>query len=410
MMIGTKDVLGTPANILVGMADQNVRKDFSLFMAEFNKREWSVRIGKTAESFDDYVENHYIHKPEYGTGFVVDNKAVPYFHPNRSFHDEIIWLNENLYYDPGVSFIDKIVNSAIVKFYGPSRTLGIISGHADDLPYLTKTPWPYINVAEGFLEPDYVKTMMDNIDKAALNKEQLWGTTELRTSLQTAARQHSRWVHNDPERKFVPSDMIQWILSMVTAKKDINGVSHRGLAEFYKSNPTMQQSYDFLTARRGIGAYYGYHFSSNLARMPGVGAPALIEREFPDKFASLKILHGKLDENDDYVVAGPGATNTLQRLWPNIPMNQHTTMALINAIKQDQLGFFGINTQEDERNFRESSELGQFTTFGVEISCCQYSVFNRLKDDRSMAAKRALAPISKEVSKVKTTTLEGFFE
>ena len=172
--------------------NNEIKTQFGNFIKEFNKREWSVRIGKTHNSFEDYVLNGYNHLPEYGTGFVVNNNPIPYFHPNRSFHDEIIWLNNNLYYDPDVSFEDKILNSAIVKFYGPSRTLDIITGYASDLLYLTKTDKPYINFNRLRFDPDYEFTLLSNIELASFHKQQLWGTTELRTSLQTSSRNYVR--------------------------------------------------------------------------------------------------------------------------------------------------------------------------------------------------------------------------
>jgi hypothetical protein len=398
--------------------DHDVRHEFGLFIREFNKREWSVRIGKTHESFEDYTQSGYEHRDQFGTGFVVSGRPVPYFHPNRSFHDEVIWLNSRLYYDKTVSFENKLVNSAIVKFYGPSRTLDIITGHADDLPYLTKTETPYIDFSRLEVDTEYEYTLMRNIELASAKKEQLWGTTELRTSLQIAARNHGR---SNPtpvdirgvvlpsgstvippnsasaERKMRTSDMIAWIKSLTPS-----------WVAFYKSKPTMKESYEFLTALRGVGPYYGYHFSSNLSRMPGVGAPNLIEGEHREKFRSLGIDHGNLDENADYVVAGPGACATLKALWPNAPINPRTTMAMILWIRDRQEEFLDISSEMDYKYLKEATELGRFTTFGVEIACCQFNVFNRLRSNPQAAAARANAPISKEVGKA-SSSLESFF-
>ena len=85
-----------------------------------------------------------------------------------------------------------------------------------------------------------------------------------------------------------------------------------------------------------------------------------------------------------------------------------TTMKMIIAIRDDQENFFGINTSEELQHLKEASELGRFTTFGCEISCCQFNVFTRLKDSPLLAAKRAKAPISKEVGKSKASDLSMF--
>ena len=424
--MNTRDVLEKTGAELLSESDQSVRLSLGKFIREFNRREWTVRMSGQVQTFDEYVREKYAHEEEFGTGFVVEDRAVPYFHPNRSFHDEIIWLNDTLFYDPEVSFANKLLNSAIVKFYGPSRTLNIITGTASDLPYLRKTGAQYIDFKRLRLDVDYLYDLMYNIEVAKSNKEQIWGTTELRSSLQTEAGRYARleetvvekrgvknpltneWViargSHDRERKMRTSDMILWIASMAEP-----------LEKFYLNRPTMEESFTRLTEYRGIGNYYGYHFSSNLARMPQIGSKSLIEAPATaHKFKSLKtqlpeLTHGNLDENADYVVAGPGACATLKRLWPSAPINPKTTMKMILSIRDDQERFFGIESDEAKMHLREASELGQFTTFGVEIACCQYSVFERLRSDKSMALNRSRAPISKEIGKSASDGLEKFF-
>lgn len=393
---------------VISKADPDTRLRLGNFIKELNKREWSVRISKSHKSFDDYAAKGYVHYPEFGTGFVVNKRPVPYFHPNRSFHDEIIWLNDNLYYKNDVTFDDKLVNSAIVKFYGPARTLDIITGNASDLGYLEKTGYKYINFDLLKKDQKYSHVLMSNIEKAFAYKEKIWGTTELRTSLQTASRNYSREVPSpvdvlgvkglfapkvDPNRKMRPSDMIHWVAGMSQTWID-----------FYNTKPTMKESFEFLTKTRGIGNYYGYHFSSNLARMPGVGSGSIIDSAHGDKFVKLQdhdpsLTHGNIDENADYVVPGPGAMLTLRQLFPDMPNNIPTMMKYLIAIRDNQEEFFGIAGNPDaEKHLQEASELGRFTTFGIEISCCQFSVFERSREDSGIAMNRANAPISKIVS------------
>lgn len=396
---------------ILSHCDQEVKKELGYFIREFNKREWSVRIAKSFRSFEDYASKGYIHQDRFGVGFVVNGKPVPYFHPNRSFHDEIIWLNNNLYYKKDVSFNDKLINSAIVKFYGPSRTLDIITGFASDLKYLKKTDYPYINFDRLLKDEEYEYAIMSNIELASQHKQQIWGTTELRTSLQTAARDHARknpsiidrlglkgYIEKNTDssaRKMRASDMIHWIKHISFPHEDQDGMNS-GFTGFFRCKPTMEDAFYFLTLKRGIGNYYGYHFASNLARMPGVGAAPLIEKEWSREFKELNLRHGALDENDDFVVAGPGACATLKRLFPGFPINQKTTTRMILAIRDNQEEFFGIKDDEAVRHLREATELGKFTTFGVEISCCQFNVFSRLLNNSEMASNRAKAPISKE--------------
>jgi hypothetical protein len=386
--LSTTQVLDLSPDQLWGICNHDIRLQYADFIREFNKREWCVRIGKTHETFEDYVRTSYNHKQSFGTGFVIDGRPIPYFHPNRSFHDEIIWLNNNLYFIPEVSFENKLVNSAIVKFYGPSRTLSIITGHADDLPYLVRTELPYIDFQRIQVDEDYEHTLMRNIELASHHKEQLWGTTELRTSLQIASRNYARsnptiidrrgCVFNSnvliqpnsdsSQRKMRTSDMIAWLKSLTPE-----------WTRFYKTKPTMKESYEYLTALRGIGPYYGYHFSSNLSRMPGVGSRSIIEVEHKEAFDKLGIEHGELDEDADFVVAGPGASATLKALFPTVTINSKTTMFLLLQIRDMQHKFLDISSEMDYKYLSEATELGRFTTFGCEIASCQFNVFCRLQ-------------------------------
>lgn len=416
----TSSVLEASPQDLLKLVDEKVRKDLGEFIREFNRREWMVRIANECSSFDHYVKNFYKHKDSFGYGFVANEKPVPYFHPNRSFHDEIIWLNANLYYDHSVSFGNKLLNSALVKFYGPSRTLEIITGRAG-IPGSIKTEVPYVDfdLYENNQEYSYIVTK--NIELAKIHKAQIWGTTELRTSLQTAS---SRYCKSNPSPidlkgisdvikpgiasrngKMRTSDMIHWVASL---KND--------LEPFYSKRPSMKESFEKLTSYHGIGNYYGYHFSSNLCRMPGVGAANLIEAPATKnhwnllKKNNLSLTHGNLNENADYVIAGPGACRTLARLWPDLPINNKTAMKMILAIRDDQENFFGIISEKDVKYLTEASELGRFTTFGIEIACCQYDVFDRVRNSLTMASNRAQAPISIEVSSSEQSSLINFFD
>ncbi len=378
---------------LIALIDPDKKKDFVAFIKEMNRREYLVRFAQT-HSFDDFR-----HKPgeeaNFGHGFVADGKSVPYFHPNRSFHDEIIWLNENLYYNKAATFEDRLVNSAIVKFYGPSNTVKIaVRGTGADFVVYERL----IN------DRAYQLQLLENLEAAAKSKEQIYGTTELRTSLQVAARNYARSIGGTPidhklgttaqelaERSTRPSDILYWFTFM--GPKFVN---------FYKTKPDMKQSFEFLNSTRGIGNYYGYHFSCNLARMPDVGT--LIREGNP----------GNIDEDDDFVVPGVGAMDTVNYFYADLEhsISPEVGRRLINAIRRNLDGFFELKDEDESKmHMKEVSELGYFTNFGCEISCCQYGVYRRLRENKKLALKRAAAPISKEVvapkAKIQVAALEN---
>jgi hypothetical protein len=385
------DLLKKTDEELISLIDPIKKEDFVRFIKELNRREYLVRFAK-AHSFDDFRHRPGTEK-DYGYGFIVDEKAVPYFHPNRSFHDEIIWLNENLYYNPQATFEDKLINSAIVKFYGPSNTVKIAvrNSGADFVVY-----------EKLIKDKQYQLLLCQNLQDAAAAKEKIYGTTELRTSLQVAARNYARSIGGTPidrklgttakelsERSTRTSDILYWFTYMGPK-----------FVEFYKTAPDMKQSFEFLNGTRGIGNYYGYHFSCNLARMPQVGT--LIREGAP----------GKIDEDDNFVVPGVGAMDTVNYFYEKLghSISPEVGRRLINAIRHDQSKFFDLkDSDESNLHMKEVSELGYFTNFGCEISCCQFGVYRRMRDSKKLALKRAAAPISKEEIAPRVKSLDEEF-
>lgn len=370
------DLLKLSNDELLKLIPDDKRRLLRDFIHELNRREYEVRFVKscdwdgfrTKEKFGD----------EFGYGLHVEGKAVPYFHPNRSFHDEIIWLDKQVYYNDECKFEDKLINAAIVKFYGPSNTVDIITRGSDK---------GFIQYDKLINDDDYVANCMNNIHVAMGNKEKIFGTTELRTSLQTESRNYTRMIETpydkmlglkaDPKRNGRSSDMIYWFRKLGPMFK-----------EFYSTQPTMEESFNFLTSFRGIGNYYGYHFSTNLARMPLIGTKELLR-------PGSKV--GRLNEDDEFVAPGVGAMITIRWFYQHLGLdvNEKVGRRVVQAIRADQDNFFEFEGESKEI-LKTVFETGYMTTFGCEISCCQFGIFNRLKNNKKLAIKRSQAPISKE--------------
>lgn len=374
-MKSNKDLMLMDSQELVNLIPTEKRQLIRDFVHEMNRREHLVRFEKSC-TFDTFT--HEGNEDTFGTGFIVEGRSVPYFHPNRSFHDEIIWLNENVFYNPKCSFEDKLINAAIVKFYGPSNTISLIT---------QDTGYPFIKYDSLVNDEEYVLKCMVNLENAKRRGEKIYGTTELRTSLQTESRNFTRLIKTpydklsnlepDPTRKSRTSDMFYWF-TMLGPR----------FAEFYSTKPTMEESFEFLTSFRGIGNYYGYHFSTNLARMPEIGTPELLREG-----AST----GNLDEDDDFVAPGVGAMITINWFYEHLgfSISSQVGAKVIRQIRDTQHEFFDF-TGVNETILNSVTETGRFTTFGTEISCCQFGVFLRLRESKKMALNRANAPISKE--------------
>jgi hypothetical protein len=122
--------------------------------------------------------------------------------------------------------------------------------------------------------------------------------------------------------------------------------------------------------------------------MPEIGTPDLLRP---------KSLSGNLNEDDDFVAPGVGAMITINWFYEDLGFSISSDVGakVIRQIRDTQHEFFDF-TGENFDYLQTITETGRFTTFGTEISCCQFGVFLRLRDSKKMALNRANAPISKE--------------
>jgi hypothetical protein len=316
---------------MIDKFDKTVLDDLKFFLKEINLREVLISTGKA----DTYKEPH--------PALQID---VMYWHPNRTRHGEVEWLM-NYIYKPEVSLTNKILNSFAVKFYGPSQAILNAIGKDE---YSTQNLIDFEILPE---DKDYMLFIDDNLMKSRELKKEQWGTTELRTSLQTAAKKHaghSRW-----------SNMIEWIASFKTD----------GLIDFYASNPTMEQAFNKITSYTGIGNYYGYHSNSNLARCFDLS----------------------MNENENFVIGGPGAAATLDRLYPASKKDKVSYQDILLYIRDNQDNIFDLESIDFEaltQTLKPGQIVNRLTSFGVEITCCQFNVFTRFKSNPDLIDRRKL--------------------
>ena len=90
-MTSNKELLSMSGHALIELIKKKKIELVRTFVHEMNRRELEVRFEKSC-TFDTF--QHQENEDVFGYGFIVSGRSVPYFHPNRSFHDEIIWLNE----------------------------------------------------------------------------------------------------------------------------------------------------------------------------------------------------------------------------------------------------------------------------------------------------------------------------
>jgi len=125
----------------------------------------------------------------------------------------------------------------------------------------------------------------------------------------------------------------------------------------------------WFRTHRGIGPYYAYHPPCNFSR-------------------SDELAH--IDEDEDFCLVGPGAKRGLEYVFPNIKFNEQLMEEYIISIKHNQMEFFDFKNK-DLHYYTENLERGgRLTTFGVEITFCQFNCFLAIKDNDKAQTKRML--------------------
>ena len=278
-------------------------------------------------------------------------QEVSYWNPNRSKHAEVYWL-ENHVFNQDISMRNKILNAMAVKFVG-MPTLTLVATNSTD----------YSNIIDFDVykqKGDYYSLINNNLDLNK-NKLKIWGSTQLQTSLQTSARNFCREEDNDPNERFALSHMIRWMAHL----------DDLGMSEVVQ-NPKNKLSdvCDWFSTHRGIGPYFSYHPPCNFSRCD----------DLPN-----------IDEDDDYCLVGPGAKRGLEFVFPQVKFKNNFIMeAYILAVRDHQHEFFEMTDSEASFYKNNLERGGNLTTFGTEITFCQFNCFLGIKDNAKAQTKRML--------------------
>ena len=181
---------------------------------------------------------------------------VEYFHFSICADSRMRYLGENLVLndDPALDDHNKLCNAVITHLYGGRRINSIFSGISDP--------------RKAFLDFRRVESDRGYVDSIRLNAEyahghgyKFYGTTELHTSLQTAARNFCRVKYGDSARAATNVDILEWVASW---ERDY------GLLTKLSSSSKLSEAYDTINLLPGVGAYYGYHLGvdSSLFHLP----------------------------------------------------------------------------------------------------------------------------------------------
>lgn len=328
--------------------DYNVMEDYNYFLTKVNERT-ELQFGLR----DSYNND----------GHDALGESVEYFGFNILQDDRMRYIIENIVTLPDnqLSQHNKIGNTIISHFYGARGIHTLVTGESDP----KKAHFDFERAA---VDKDYVEKTRKIVEFYKLHKKKFYGTTELHTSIQTAARNFCREKYNDSTRPASLTDILEWISSW---SKD--GTMDRIINE----TNSLKSMYDILTSKPGIGEYYGYHCATSNSVNPVLN----------------------FNHDDEFNAPGPGARESLNLLFPNLKKGKNTWGQLVVWLRDNQHELFkGLNIHSHFHNYILSDgskvfndEQNRMMVYGTEVSLCQYSVYVYLRNNPQLISRRQVA-------------------
>ena len=375
---------GEQDKTLYKFIDHSILKDYERFVRKVNERTLFQRgiISKYNSSGD----------PALGL-------EVEYFHPSITADDRMVYIMENIVSVPGLDWRDIIGNTTISHFYGARGVHSVLTGIAD--PKRAHIDFVRLgNEQIAFKKTrkvgKYTKHLRKLAREAKLKKKSIWGTTELHTSIQTAGRRFvNGWYKGNARHKDKGtwSNVSEWIASWTHVKSKHNDSCT--VMEGIKNSTNLQETFKYLTGETHIGEYYGYHCSTSNSINP-----------------ALNFTH-----DDTFVAPGPGARETLDRMFPGLSTRKVSYGDRVVWIRENQHKILNLKFDKSLWNYTNSygitifkDQQNELKSYGTEVSLCQYSVYCRLRSNPELISRRKVARVDsckpKKITKTITETEE----
>lgn len=335
--------------------DEPLLRKFEWFLRKVNER-----TEKTFGLRDDYDNE----------GDAAMGEEVEYFHPCITADDRMRYIMENIVSipDAALSAENKIGNTIISHFYGARGIHELLTGISDP----SKAHVDFVRIGQGDVK--YTEEIRSYVERGKAAKKKFYGTTELHTSLQTAARNFCRTKYNDPDRLASSMDIAEWI----------GGWAADGsLTHIAKNITSLRDMFTYLRTKPGVGEYYGYHCSTSNSVNPDL----------------------PFDHDERFCAPGPGARETIEALFApaktvtkKIP---HGELVILLREKQSDLfdtnlitphSFFHNFSLPDGRVVFKSPQ-SELKTYGTEVACCQFGVYRWLSANPHLISKRKVARV-----------------
>lgn len=341
--------------------NEDLMLDFNWFLYKINERS-NIEMGFIR---GDYINLNRHSELDWGL-----DKDVEYFHPTITLDDRMRYIAESIS-RADISDNNIMCNALISHFYGARGIHQQITASTDP-----DDCWvDFDRIANEDME--YVKQLDTNLRLAISNKQPIWGTTELHTWIQTAARNFVIEKYNQKPRSMKAVDVCMWVADFI----------NKGYIDaLYQSNH-IEDAYNVLIDIKGVGDYYAFHGS-----------------------ASTSVLQQtKYTHDDRFVAPGPGAQYMIKLMWPDIKRSDHAESVYFLRENGDEIGLtknveFHPNAYNINGLFREDQDGLKY--YGTEVLCCQFGIYLQIRDNLKACENRK---VSRSTSFGKSGNLEGFF-
>ena len=356
---GKKDLL------LREYIDHQVLKDYERFVRKVNERTLYQRgLLKEYKNSGD---------PALGL-------EVEYFHPSITADDRMVYIMENIVSVPNLDWRNVIGNTTISHFYGARGVHSVLTGIEDPkLAHIdfVKLGQEQINFKKNGIIGEYTQQIRSLAVQAQKNKKSVWGTTELHTSIQTAGRRFvNEWYlgNRRHESKGCWSNVSEWIASWTHVPSKNN--PEKTVMEGIRDSENLEDTFKYLTGETHIGEYYGYHCSTSNSVNPAL----------------------RFNHDATFVAPGPGARETLDKMFPNLTTRQVSYGDRVVWIRENQHEILNLKFDKSLWNYTNSYGIKIFNdsqnelkSYGTEVSLCQYSVYCRLRSNPELISRRKIA-------------------
>ena len=342
--------------------DKELMLDFNWFLYKINERA-NITMG--------FVDEKYSNVDRHGDIDWGLEKDVEYFHPTITLDDRMRYIAKSIS-NADISDNSIMCNTLISHFYGARGVHQQITASSDP-----DDCWvDFDRIATDDLE--YIQKLDVNIGQAIRDKQPIWGTTELHTWIQTAARNFVIEKYNQEPRTMKAIDVCIWVADFIS----------KGYIESLYQSAQMEEAYNVLIGIRGIGDYYGFHGAASTSVLPQT----------------------KYNHDDRFVAPGPGAQEMIKKMWPDIKPSEHTEAVYFLRENGDEIGLTD-NVEFHPKAYNINGLLRDdqdgLKYYGTEVLCCQFGIYLRIRNDRKACNNRK---VSRSRSLGKEGSLEDFFD